>query len=314
MSYIDTIKAIPITDFAQKIGFTLVRHGSRYVSLKEHDSVMISVEKNAFWRNSCYYKGSKGHAGSIIDFAIEFLSLADAKEAVQCIANLYGIKSDDNATTVVIPKVTPVEVKERKIGEIELPKKDEHNRNVYAYLSKTRAIAHSVIRFFLMNDMLYQDVHKNCVFHTGTTFGCVRGTSTYKKFVGDLEGCDYDECFFFYGNPDADVLVVTEAVIDAMSIMTQFENEKKNFKNYAYLALTGTNKLHSVFYHIEKAMAEGKPFSKVLIATDNDKYGEEAAGVIAKELAEYGVQSERYAAPTGKDWNEHIVNQYAQAN
>ena len=314
MSYIDEIKSIPITDFAQKIGFTLVRHGNRYVSLKEHDSVMISIEKNAFWRNSCYYKGAKAHAGSIIDFAIEFLNLADAKEAVQCIANMYGIKNDGSAASVTAPKIAPVEVIERKVGEIDLPKKDAHNRNVYAYLSKTRAIAHSVIRFFMKNDMLYQDEHKNCVFHTGTTFGCVRGTSTYKKFIGDLEGCDYDECFFFYGNPAADVLVVTEAVIDAMSVMTQFENEKKDFKAYAYLALTGTNKLHSVFYHIEKAMAEGKPFRKVLIATDNDKYGEEAAQVIAKELVEYNVPSERYAAPSGKDWNEHIVTQYAQAN
>lgn len=312
MNFIDTVKSVPITDFAERLGYTLVPHGSRYYSLKEHDSVMISVEKNAFWRNSCYYKGAKAHSGSVIDFAMEFCGFIQVKDAVDCIASLYGIERDKVTKPIPALKVAPVEAKKREAGCVELPKKDAHSRNVYAYLCKTRAIASSVIQFFMHNDMLYQDQFKNCVFHTGTTFGCVRGTSTYKRFVRDLEGCDYDECFFFRGNPDADVLVVTEAVIDAMSIMTQFENEGKDFKNYAYLAMTGTNKLHSVFHHVEKAEAEGKPFRKVLIATDNDKYGEQAAENIAAGLEEYGVESERYAAPTGKDWNEHIVNQSAQ--
>ena len=36
MGFLDNIKSIPITDLAQRMGFTLVRRG-RYFSLKEHD-------------------------------------------------------------------------------------------------------------------------------------------------------------------------------------------------------------------------------------------------------------------------------------
>lgn len=38
---------IKITDYAQELGFTLVRKG-KYYSLKEHDSVMIDPEKKFF--------------------------------------------------------------------------------------------------------------------------------------------------------------------------------------------------------------------------------------------------------------------------
>lgn len=75
-------------------------------------------------------------------------------------------------------------------------RKDNNNRRVYGYLLKTRGIEHSVIKYFLGKKMLYQDKRGNCVFHTGTVFGCLRGTDTNYRFVGDLEGCDYNECFF----------------------------------------------------------------------------------------------------------------------
>lgn len=80
MSFLDNIKAVPITDYATRSGFTLVRKG-KYFSLKEHDSVIIDVEKNCFWRNSRFSKGYKGGAGSIIDFAIEFNGATDNDEA-----------------------------------------------------------------------------------------------------------------------------------------------------------------------------------------------------------------------------------------
>lgn len=59
MGFLDNIKSIPITDLAQRMGFTLVRRG-RYFSLKEHDSVIIDTRKNCFWRNSVFTHGFKG--------------------------------------------------------------------------------------------------------------------------------------------------------------------------------------------------------------------------------------------------------------
>ena len=309
MSFLSNIKSVPITDFAERIGYTLVRKG-KYYSLKEHDSVVIDTEKNCFWRNSRFSKGFKGGAGSIIDFAVEFNNAVDAKEAMRQIAQMYGIEGDEEAkVTFKKPVVKQAEKhKEHKVGDVELPEKDTDNRRVYAYLLKTRCIEHSVIRYFFAKKMLYQDTHKNCVFHTGNVFGCVRGTNTEKRFVADLEGSDNEECFFFRGKNEATTLVVAESVIDIMSIMSQFCKEEKRYVNYCYLALAGTNKLNSVFHQIEKAQVEGRGIKKVLIATDTEGAGVTAARIIGEGLDYYnGIEYQRFAPPQGKDWNEYIV-------
>lgn len=308
MSFLNNIKSVPITDFAERIGYTVVRKG-RYYSLAEHDSVVIDTNKNCFWRNSRFSKGYKGGAGSVIDFAVEFNNASDAKEAMRQIAQMYGIEGDGQAKVPFRkPVAEPVEKqKEVKVGEIVLPEKDADNRCVYAYLRHTRGIERSVVRYFFAKRMLYQDTHKNCVFHTGTIFGCVRGTSTEKRFVGDLEGSDYEECFFFRGKKDAETLIVAESVIDIMSVMSKFCRENVRYVDYCYLALAGTNKLNSVFHHIEKAQVEGRGIKKVLIATDNDEAGEIAACKIAEGLDAYNISYERFAPPQGKDWNEYVV-------
>lgn len=308
MGFIENISSIPITDFAEKIGYTVVRKGNKYYSLKEHDSVIIDTSKNCFWRNSVFTMGHKGGAGGIIDFAIEFNGASDVKEAVKQIASIYGIEGDKKPK-VEFKKTPAVKPKERKVGDITFPKRDDNTRNVYGYLHKTRAINEVVIDYFLENNMLYQDTYKNCVFHTGKVFGCLRSSNTYKKFVMDLEGCDYNECFFFKGKETASTLVVAESVIDIMSIMTQFLKEKKLITDYCYLALSGTNKLESVFYHIKKEKENGSPIKYILIGTDNDEAGEKASSKILEGAKNHKVMARRYAPPKGKDWNEYIVLQ-----
>jgi len=308
MSFLDNIKAVPITDFAERSGYTPIRKG-KYYSLKEHDSVIIDTDKNCFWRNSRFAIGQKGSAGSVIDFAMEFTGASDAKEAMRQIAVMYGIEGDKEAK---VSFNNPVKQQPRSAaatpGVVELPEKDEDNRCVYAYLLKKRGIEHSVIRYFLGKNMLYQDKkHKNCVFHTGTKFACVRSTAEGSSFKIDLEGCDYNECFYFRGKDEVQTLVVAESVIDIMSIMSQFCREKKRYTDYCYLALTGVNKLNSVFYHIEQEAKKGTPIKSVLIATDADEKGEEAACKLADGLKACNVEYKRYAPPQGKDWNEYLV-------
>ena len=314
MDFLDNIKAVPVTDYAERCGYTLTKIG-KYYSLKEHDSVRIDPDKNCFWRNSTFRKGVKGGAGSVIDFAIEINGARDAKEAIRWIAELYDIK-DNGEPNVNFkkPVVQTAKKNEKKPGEVILPQKDKDNRCVYGYLLKTRCIEHSVIRYFFAKKMLYQDGHKNCVFHTGTKFACVRGTDTEKRFILDLEGCDYNECFFFRGSNEADTLVVAESVIDIMSVMSHFCHEKKKYVQYCYLALSGTNKLESVFYHVKQELEKGHPIKKVLIATDADKAGEKAATEIVDGLSSFDVECVRYAPPAGKDWNEYIVMGKGDAN
>lgn len=312
MGFVENIKAVPITDYALRSGYTVKRKG-KYYTLAEHDSVMIDMDKNCFWRNSRFQRGQKGSAGSVIDFAIEFNGAKDAKEAMRQIASLYGIEGDKEAK--VAYKKPAVEKKqrplERRVGNIVLPEKDDNNRRVYAYLLKTRAIDQSVIRYFLAKNMLYQDVHKNCVFHTKQVFGCVRGTDDANRFIGDLEGCDYDECFFIRPSGKANTLIVAESVIDIMSIMTQMVREGKRYTDYSYLAIAGTGKMPSLFIHLVK---EPK-FNAVVLAFDNDEAGQKASRIAESGLLECGFNG-RYAVATaphteagGKDWNDYVKEQ-----
>lgn len=304
MAFIDKIKEIPIVDHAEKMGFTVIRKG-KYYSLKEHDSVMIDIQKNCFWRNSSFSPGFKGGAGSIIDFVMEFEGYNDAKSAIESIASEYGIERD-NYKKVVIPKKERVVVEsgpKREPGDLALPEKDSNTKAVYNYLLNTRKLNKEVVDYFVENDMLYQDKRRNAVFKTDR-FACLRSTGQ-KKFVMDVDGCDYNQCFFFKANENADTLIVGESVIDVMSIMSVYANHGTDFKNFAYLALSGTNKLGSVFYNLENEPG----IKNVIIGCDNDQAGRDATAKIIQGLQERNFQGtwREANAPSGKDWNEYLV-------
>lgn len=304
MSFADDIKSIPITDYALRCGYTLVKKGGRYVSLREHDSVMIDTYRNCFWRNSVFQKGRSGGAGSVIDFAMEFMGY-DLKAAMRNIAETYGI-SGESERKVEVPKQVeaPIVLPKREPGDLDLPPKDTEYKSVYRYLLGQRKLDIAVVRYFVSKNMLYQDSkHKNCVFVTDK-FACLR--STTGSFKIDVSGCDYNECFYFRPSKKAQTLVVAESVIDIMSIMTQFVREKKRFTDYSYLALTGTNKVPSLFYHLEK----DKDINHVVLAMDNDEAGEKAISMALEGLKDMGYPGlvEVYSPPSGKDWNEYIVS------
>lgn len=309
MSFIDEIKAVPITDYAQRCGYTLVRKGGRYVSLREHDSVMIDTYKNCFWRNSVFRKGLPGGAGSIIDFAMEFMGY-DRNKALRELALIYNISSDaEPKERPYTPVPKPVEPPKREVGDLELPTKADNNKIAFRYLLKDRKIDISVIRYFLAKKMLYQDAdHDNCVF-VSHKFACVRSTGG-KRFAIDVRGCDYNECFFFRPKKEARTLVVAESVIDIMSIMTQFVREKKRYTDYCYLALAGTNKLPSLFYHLEKEA----DINHIMLAFDNDAAGQAAQIAACEGIVEMGYTGdiEIFTAPAGKDWNDYIKNTAAE--
>ena len=302
MSFLDNIKAIPITDFAERIGFTTVRKGNKYVSLKEHDSVMIDTYKNCFWRNSTFSKGFKGGAGSIIDFAMEFNGASDYKEAMRQIALMYGIEGEKEAKVSYKKPSKPkaATLPPKPVTSTEFPEKAKNNEEVFNYLYHERCIHRDVLRYFFAKKMLYQDEHKNCVFAT-PLFCCVRSTGD-KRFVQDKPGCDYQECFYFQGKKDNDTLIVAESVIDIMSVMTELCLKEKRFVNYDYLALSGTNKLMSVKYHTDK----NPNYKNVILCYDNDEAGEKAIAATKESLADTDINVIIFQAPSGKDWNDYI--------
>lgn len=302
-TFIDEIKKIPITDYAERIGFELVKKGSRYVSLKEHDSVMIDTEKNAYWQNSEFTMGKKGGAGSVIDFAMNMKGL-DLNAALRELATMYGIEGNRSATvqfkTPTYKK--PSNEKKREAGDIELPPAAKNNDAVIKYLTEKRHINPQIVQSFIDRGLLYQDDKRNCVFHTDR-FGCKRSTGE-KRFAIDLKGNDYAECFYVPPQKKSVLnrtIIVTEAVIDQMSVMS-FLADKRDYNAYCYLALTGTNKTASLF----NALKRNPELTTVVLALDNDEAGRKATKEVMDELKERGINCVDYPAKEGKDWNEYI--------
>lgn len=294
MADLEKLKDISIVDYARQIGLTPIKVGS-YYSLKEHDSVRIDTSRNVFFRNST------GEKGSIIDFVMAMRGIS-LGAAIKELNGKFG-------------SLEPIEKREMNYPEkdkptsLQLPKKAASMKNVFAYLIKTRCISQKLVQELVDRDMLYQDDRNNCVFvsrneENVAVFATVRGTNTYKRWVGDVYGCDYSHSFFI--DNGADKLVVAESVIDALSFMDVLNQRGNNHLNYNYLALSGTGKAkEAIEYHLEK----GK-YGEVLLALDSDTAGKRMTAEMVSHINEIRpeINVSDYNPEIYKDWNEALVD------
>ena len=286
---LEEIKKISITEYARQMGFTPVKIGS-YYTLKEHDSVRIDPRKNIFFRNST------GDRGTVIDFVMAFKGVS-CGEAIKLLCD-----------EIELPKVYKEQnsVPQKK-KELILPAKARNMKNVFAYLVKTRCINQKIVQEMVDRDMLYQDERNNCVFvsrneNGKSVFATVRGTNTDKKWVGDVSRCDYSHSFFI--DNCSRNLIVTESVIDAISMMDIKEQKGENHQEYNYLSVSGLGKSREALgYHLGKNV-----YDIVFLAFDNDDKGRE----IAKEMKKYiesinqDISVSMLIPEAAKDWNEEL--------
>lgn len=305
---IDAIcQTVQIVDYAAAyLGKQPVRIGKYYTfSAKEGDSYRIDPVKNCYWRNS-KTRDEPNWSGNIINFVMLEENLT-FKEAVMRLKPM--------ATLSPIPAAPPSKAVQ-KPTELILPERDIHSKNVFAYLNKTRGIDGEIISALMKSRHIYQSKkHKNCVFvsydDTGKpVFGCLRGTYTNpehpKRFLGDLPGCDYNWCFYL--NHQADAMIVTESVIDALSVATMLKRKGRNWQEFNYLALSGVDKTPAVFHHCDASIR------KVIVATDRDEGGKKALRYIQEGLLKQGFSGKviPYLPTTGKDWNEALLHHILQ--
>lgn len=303
MSLKEIKERVKIIDYAASLGFHPYKVG-KYFTLKEHDSVRIDPVRNLFTRNST------GESGSVIDFAMCFTGL-ELNDAIKELSRYCGIETRSSFKEESDERYSEMGNKEKNRNTfLELPAKAQSYRNVYAYLLKTRCINKDIVDSMIQNKTLYQDLHNNCVFvgyndEGLPAAGCVRGTNTFKRFVGDISGSDYNYGFFIPGTEQDSnkTLLITESVIDMMSYYSLNGNTFK----YDSLSLLGVGKLDAAFYHLEKG-----EYEKVIIGLDNDDPGYEAALLLKKEIVEKGYLSSDQVyidVPAAKDWNEQLVRQ-----
>lgn len=297
------IEECSILDFAEEIGFHL-KKGARYYSLMEHDSVRIRADGKRYWRNSVAGEGgSVGKGGTVIDFAIEFCNM-DTHKALRYFTEKVMKDIKLKPVAARSPKTDQGPKKEKK--NLVLPNKAQDMRRVYAYLTKSRMICKDIVQDFVDDKMLYQDTFGNCVFvgyKKGIpVFATRRGTTTHVRFTNDVPGCDYG--YGFYIDNGSGSLIVTESVIDAMSIMTILHRQKRDYRAYDYLALAGTGKVEALEEHLKE---KKDVIRKVIAACDNDEYGRLCAENIKKMVSHYQDIDFVWKLPKKeKDWNEEL--------
>ena len=118
---------------------------------------------------------------------------------------------------------------------------------------------------------------------------------------GDLKGSQ-KKIGLFIDNKSTN-LFVTEAPIDAMSIMSIFKIHNMDFKKYSYLAQAGTNGIDSLIYHIQNQPL----INRIYLCYDNDSAGANARLNARKQLAEIGFKGEIIdKVPINNDFNDDL--------
>jgi len=274
-------KETSMLELSRFLGFTPVRAG-RYYTLKEHDSVRIYNDRT--W---CRWSDKTG--GSQIDFMMVFGNCDSVREAVNQLLDFQGIRPD-----MVIQKEErrKQDKHEDSCKAFELPPKAENYKRMFAYLMQARKLSYDTVSFCVRKGILYEEaLHHNCVFVGRDKDGVprhatCRGTNTYKKFVGDVEGNDKN-----YGmniiNSASDEVKVFEAAIDMMSYMDLTGDYTSN---KLVLGMTADNPL-------EQLLNDQQHIKKISFCLDWDKAGQEA--VYGKERAD-------------GSWRQGLLEKYKQ--
>lgn len=294
---------IPLQDYAASRGFQLERKGKYYKIVGEKNnndfsSVMINSETNRYK----HYSIDKTPR-SVIDFVME-LDGCDQATAINTLKPLIDTYDLESAS-VIERSSTPK--KERYNKPLTLPERADTIKNVYAYLTKTRCINKDIVDHFIYNDNLYQDNHNNCVFvrydrQGNPTFCSKRGTNTYKSFMWEDPSNDYNHCFFI--DNGADTLVVNEAMIDTMSVMSIMEDCGRQINDYSYVNLSGTPKWEAVI----TILNENPLIKNVILACDNDNAGFTAMDNIRESIVKNfpNVKTTEFLPKTENDWNAQL--------
>lgn len=289
---------VSLTSLAASLGYTPVRKGQHF-SLKEMDSLIIYNDR------SWHRWSGKGNitGGSQIDFLLEFGSVSSVPEAINYLLRFKGEAVEEHSAKAPEPE---------KPREFVLPKKNENQRRLFAYLIKTRGLSQEVVSDWVHRKLIYEDaVHHNIVYcgrdpEGKIRYAGLRGTADLygKKFKMDVPGNDKN-----YGvnivNHESGELKVFEAVIDCMSYIDLYGD---NVSNKLVLGMVEDNPL-------QQFLKDYDHIKKIVFCLDNDAagrksiYGDPSIGRIGlKEKYErLGYEVGVEVPAEGKDFNECLL-------
>ena len=285
-----TANSVDLADFLRVRGEKLERAGREYKLIYSdvsgsHDSITI--------RGSTWFDHKNQTGGGAIKFMQEFYDM-DFQTAVQ---ELLGQRVTPLSHSP--PKVSAKEEKK----EFRLPQANTNMHRVYAYLIKQRFIATDIISYFAKQHTLYEDKeHHNAVFVGVDENGVPRqahkrSTSTFgNSFRQTIEGSDTKYSFAHFG--ESGKLFIFEAPIDMLSYLTL---HPEKWQEHSYIAMNGVYE-----NAVLTALKGHSNLSEIVICTDNDVGGIDAADRLSDILKEKGYADIKRILPTNKDWNEDL--------
>ncbi|MCM1233571.1 MAG: DUF3991 and toprim domain-containing protein [Ruminococcus flavefaciens] len=286
-----TANGVELADFLRMRGERLERAGREYKliysdSSGSHDSITISGSR---WFD---HKNQVG--GGAIKFMQYFYNM-DFPTAVQALLG-YSVEP-----AVRSPPKAAVQAENPRI--FRLPEANDNIRRVYAYLIKQRFINPEIISYFAKNRTLYEDKEYHNAVFVGLDENGVprqahkRSMSTFgKSFRQTVEGSDTKYSFAHFGKSEK--MFVFEAPIDMLSYLTL---HPENWQKYSYIAMNG------VYESAVLTALKGHPnLSEILICTDNDEGGIDAADRLKDILSDSGYADIKRILPHNKDLNEDL--------
>lgn len=286
-----TANSVDLAEYLHMRGEMLERAGREYKLIYSDDSGS---------HDSITIRGSKwfDHKNQTGGGAIKFMQYHYGMDFPTAVRELLGQR---------VTSLSSVPLKSTKQSEkqkdFRLPEANDNMHRVFAYLIKQRFIAAEVITHFAKRKLLYEDKeHHNAVFVGVDENGVPRqahkrGTATFgKSFRQTVEGSDTRYSFAHFG--ESGKLFIFEAPIDMLSYLTL---HPENWQEYSYIAMNGVYE-----NAVLTALKGHSNLSEIVICTDNDVGGIDAADRLSDILEESGYADIKRILPTNKDWNEDL--------
>ena len=284
-----TANSVDLAEFLRMRGERLERAGREYKliyydSSGKHDSITMSGSR---WFD---------HKNQVGGGPIKFMQYQYGMSFPEAVQALLGYS--------VLPQRSPPkqEIAEEK-REFRLPEANTDMHRVYAYLIKQRFIAPEIITHFAKNYTLYEEKeHHNAVFVGVDEDGVPkqahkRSTSTFgKSFRQTIEGSDTKYSFAHFGN--SEILFIFEAPIDMLSFLTLYPQD---WQKHSYIAMNGVYE-----NAVLTALKGHSNLSEIVICTDNDVGGIDAADRLRDVLRENNYENISRIMPKNKDFNEDL--------
>lgn len=217
----------------------------------------------------------KGYGGLFVNLETGgwycFSENKGGSNAVNCLTDIIGMDFKTAVQELSGSAISYTPRQEKKSfsaqkKELDLPKRADNMRKVFAYLCQTRGISADIVSQLAHDKLLYQDVRGNAVFvhknESGQIVGAeIQGTNSEIRYKGVAQGTSDSVFAMKIGEPKK--CYVFESAIDLMSFK-QIANQDK-IQNSVLVSMAGL-KPNSLKCFAESGM-------KIYSCVDNDEAG-----------------------------------------